>query len=109
MFHPSKRCLRELREFLNEALHHLADLQGQFSSGRDHQGTDLHRVAEIKTSSGQATTLFSLIMLSPDSHLHLLQLLLSLQEQFYDRNDKSQRLSTARHLKNVTVITGQCN
>lgn len=57
VFHSFIRCLRELWELLKEALHHLADLEGQFSSGRDHQGTDLHTVAEMTTSEC-AKTLF---------------------------------------------------
>lgn len=113
MFRSSKRCLRELRELLNEALHHLADLQGQFSSGRDHQGTNLRRVAEMIPSEWTGTPFprrrlqqrFR-ALLNPDSHLHLLQLLLSLQKQFNDGNDESQRLSTAGHLQTSWWLQG---
>lgn len=47
-----------------------------------------------------------LTLLNPDSHLHLLQLLLSFQKQFNDRNDKSQRLSTAGHLQTSQWLQG---
>lgn len=37
------RDLRKLWELLNELLHHLTDLKGQFSRGSDHQGPNLQR------------------------------------------------------------------
>lgn len=50
-----------------------------------------------------------LVMVVPHCYLHLLQLLLSLQQQLHNRDDKSQGFPTSRHLQSCAALMGWQN